>query len=98
MQSNRNCLFRADFYELNGSEGGHGKLRELVASYIEESGCILSDLLAHSPDDGKLLPDHIKYVRTLGNAVGEDAILAVANVCKRDVTVYLADAEPLVYE
>lgn len=37
-------------------------------------------------------------MRTLGNAVGKDSIIAVANVCKRDVIVYSADAEPLVYK
>ena len=35
-------------------------------------------------------------MRTLGNAVVKDSTIAVANVCKRDVTVYLADAESLV--
>lgn len=97
MLGDGNCLFRAVTLCLTGSQGGHGALRASVASYLERSNAILNGLIDTSPDDSKTLAGHIRAVRSDGVAVGEDAILAIAEVIHRDVCVHVAYTEPLVY-
>ena len=92
-----NCLFRAAALPLEGSEIGHASLRQRVVNHIEASGNVLGGLATVSSDDGKSFTKHIKCLRSDGCSVGEDAIMALALVCNRDVIVFTADVEPLTY-
>jgi OTU domain-containing protein 3 len=93
-----NCFFRAASYVKDGDDARHGQLRCQVASYIESSGSILDGLLDVSPDDGKTFSEHIQAIRTDGEAVGEDAIEALCEICRCEVIIYIAYAEPRVYK
>lgn len=90
-------MFQAAVLLLKGSEIGHSSLRQRVANHIEASGNVLGRLATISPDDGKLFTEHIKCLRTDGYSVSEDAIMALASVCNRDVILFIADVELLIY-
>jgi OTU domain-containing protein 5 len=92
-----NCLFRAVSYAISGSESGHKSLRASAASFIESSGSILGGLLHTSPDDNSSFTAHLANLRSLGNSVGEDAIIALAEVTQREIHVYAAYVNPLIY-
>jgi hypothetical protein len=69
----------------------------MVANHIKHSGSILGGLLQVSPDDGHRFSEHVQSQSADGVAVGEDAIVALANVCRREVHVYMAYADTLIY-
>jgi hypothetical protein len=84
-------------YAVDGCDTGHAVLRQQVASHIEASGVLLSGLLDTSPDDGKTFRDHIAALRNNGVEAGQDAILAISEVCQREVHVYMAYMQPEKY-
>ena len=85
MQANGNCLFRAACYVLHLNEHDHKLLRHQVATYVQNRGDVLGGLLNYSPDDGCLFAEHVNYLRGVGNAFGDNAIIALANVYYRKV-------------
>ncbi len=91
-----NCLFRAASIGLYGTESSYDLLRQQVASFIESYG-ILRGVTSTSPDDGASLSEHVKNMRTSGVSVGEDTIVALADICCRDIHVYMASTNTLVY-
>ena len=95
VESDGNCLFRAVSYLLTGSEdSSHASLRASVASHIESTGKVLGGVINITPED---LVSRIRDIRTAGICVGEEAIVVLPDVIKRDVHVYTAFAEPLIY-
>ncbi len=92
-----NCFYWDTCLVLHGNESGHAELRQLVADHIEQSGKILGGLTNISPDDGESFNRHILELRKIGSAVGQDAVMALSEVCQCEVQVYLAYAEPEVY-
>ncbi len=93
-----NCFYRAACFSLHGNDKHFATLRQDVADHIKRSGSILGGLVDTSPDDGQPFSDHVLSVSGNGVAVGEDAIVALANVCRREVHVYIAYADPLIYK
>ena len=90
-----NCLFRAVSYLLTGSEDAiHAKLRASVAAFVESLGVVLGGVLDVS---AKTLAEHVGVMCTTGVCVGEDAVLIIPDVIQRDITVYIAFVEPLLY-
>ena len=67
-----NCLFRAVSKVIYRSENRHGYLRQQATNIVAESGCILDGLIDKSRDDNHFFAEHLKIIRTLGKAVGED--------------------------
>ena len=65
-------------------QDNHLHLRELVADHFQSSSTCVGGLL-FSSDDGKEFVEHVKCLQTVGTAVGEDAAIALAEVCHRDV-------------
>ena len=92
-----NCFYRAACYKLHGNDAGYAELRRQVADYLKQTGNILGGVISVSPDDGKTFNEHIQTLLTDGQPVGEDAIIALANICDREVHIYLAYSEPLIY-
>jgi hypothetical protein len=72
-------------------------MRHKVANWLEQQGEVLGGLIHESPDDGYDHVSHVQAVRTLCTPVGEDAIIAIANVFKRQVAVHISRLEPVVY-
>jgi len=93
-----NCFFRAASLIIHGNESQHVQLRAEIASHIENSGVILDGVVVTSPDDNNSFSKHVESMRTNGTSVGEDAVLALATVYKRDVIVHTAGVEPLCYK
>jgi hypothetical protein len=91
-----NCLFRAVCYSLQGTEAGHEQLRNQTVDWLEGQGQLLGGVDV-SPDDGYDLTKHVQSVRTLCTPVGEDALVVIANVCKRQLAVHIARSDPVVY-
>ena len=98
VQADGNCLFRAVSFVINGHEGDREFLRAATASHIKNSECILGGLPDKSPDDDDSFREHIATLRTVGNAAGEDAIIALTEVVHREIDVFIADADPLTYK
>ena len=98
VQADGNCLFRAVSFTINGHEGDHEYLRAATASHIENSECILGGLQDKSPDDDDSFREHIATLRTVVNAVEEDAIIALTEVVHREVDEFIADSDPLTYK
>ena len=73
-------------------QDNHICLRELVADHVQGSDTCVRGLL-FSPDDGKDFVEHMKCLRTFDMAVGEDAAISRAEVCRQDIIIYLADAQ-----
>ena len=76
----------------------HDALRAWVVSHMERLNFIRNGLTNRSLDDNKSLSDLIQSVRLSSFAVGEDVILAMAEVIHRDIYVCVASTEPLVYK
>ena len=93
-----NCLFRAVSRSIYGNEDSHMLLRKQAVNWIRSNGNPLSKLMGQSPDDGSTFADHLKRLGTCGQSVGEDAIIALSNVCKRTIIVHVANTAPLVYK
>lgn len=92
-----NCFYRAACYGLYGSESRHAELRQLVADYVLQSGSILNGLVTVS-GNSDVFAKHIDALISDGQSVGEEAVMALANVCRREVHIYTAHVEPLVYK
>ena len=94
-----NCLFRAVSFCVFASQDRHGLLRHQAAEWVEKHGNpVLVDGLSLSPDDGLSMQDHLRSLRSEGTSVGEDAIIALSHVLNRNIIVYIAGCEPLVYK
>jgi hypothetical protein len=92
-----NCFFRAACLVLYGDDNRHVTLRHDVAAHIEREGAILGGVADVSPDDGETFLMHVQSLYANGTPVGEDAILALANICHRIVVIHLADVAPQPY-
>ena len=68
-----------------------------MADYIKQIGNILGGVISVSPDNGKAFNEHIQTLLTDGQPAGENAIIAPANICHREVHIYIAYSEPLIY-
>ena len=87
-----NYLFRSVSLSINGTKDSHDALHQLVATQIELHGDTLSRILEYSFDDGLSFEKHVEKLQTNGVADSVDAMraLAKANVCNREIYVYIA--------
>ncbi len=90
-------FYRAISLVMYGTEDRHESLRKLVADHIESTGVMLGGIIDVSPDDNKCTSDHIKELRIIGTPVGEDAIIAMAEILHKAICVHIALTEPRVY-
>jgi OTU-like cysteine protease len=91
-----NCFYRAVALLVTGSQSSHTSVRQQVADLIESRGSILQGLVNTNNVEFK---NYILALRTPGNFdhVEEDTIMAAAEIYSREVYVYTALAEPLIY-
>lgn len=93
-----NCLYRAASLALYSNESHHLLLRDKVATHIENEGSIMGTLIDISPDDGANWSEHVAALRCNGTAVGEDAIIALAKVCGKDVHIHISGVATQIYK
>ena len=92
-----NSLFRSISYSLYGNESQHSALRSKTVNFLKNSGTLFEGIINTCPDDGLSFSDHIEHMRTDGTWAGEDAVIALAEICKRDIIVHTAFVDPLPY-
>ena len=81
VEGDENYLFRAASLIINETQFGYAELRKSVVYHIQRSGVLFGGVyLDFSPHDGLLFDDHINLLRTTGTAVGQDAIITLAEV------------------
>ena len=92
-----NCFYRAACFGLYGNDARHAELREQLADFVLQSGSMLDGVISMS-GNSNLYAKHIDSLITAGKSVGEEAIVALAHMREREVHVYTAYVEPLVYQ
>jgi hypothetical protein len=96
VQGDGNCFYRAVCHILHGNDNLHAELRQELADYVIKSGSLLGGLVSSSCNR-ELFAEYLQALRTDGESVGEEAIIALANMCQREVHIYTAYIDPLVY-
>jgi OTU-like cysteine protease len=91
-----NCFYRAVSVLVSGNESYHNVIRQSVASLIESRGNILNGLIQSSEREFK---SYITSLRTIGkyDFVGEDTVLAVAELYDCEVHIYRSSLQPSVF-
>jgi hypothetical protein len=69
--------------------------REL-ADYVIKSGSLLGGLVSSSRNR-TTFGMYVQALKTDGGSVGEEAIIALTNMCQREVRIYTAYIDPLVH-
>lgn len=91
-----NCFYRAACHVLHGSDDFHAELRQELADYVIKSGSLLGGLVSSSRNR-TTFGMYVQALKTDGESVGEEAIIALTNMCQREVRIYTAYIDPLVY-
>jgi hypothetical protein len=90
-----NCFYRALSRLTAGHERNHLTIRQSIADIIEKQGAVLEGIM---PDCS--FTNYIRYLRSPGNYeyVGEETVLAAAELFGCEVHVYCAFMAPQVYK
>jgi hypothetical protein len=96
VRGNGNCFYRAACHVLHGNDDFHAELRQELADYVIKSGSLLGGLVSSSSNKA-LFGMYAQALKTNGESVSEEAIFALANMCQREVRIYTAYINPLVY-
>jgi hypothetical protein len=91
-----NCFYRAACYGLHGSDAFHAELRQELADYVVQQGSVLGGLVS-AANNSLMFSKYVQALLTNGECVGEEAVVALANMCVREVRIYSAHVDPLVY-
>jgi hypothetical protein len=91
-----NCFYRAACYSLHGSDACHTELRQELADYVLKQGSVLGGLVS-ATDNSVMFSKYVQALLTDGECVGEEAVVALANMCVREVHIYSAHVDTLVY-
>lgn len=92
-----NCFYRAACFGLHGSDICHDDLRQHVADYVVQSGSLLRGLITTSSNKA-LFAMYVQLLKTDKEPVGEEAIIALTNMCQREVHVCTAHVKPLTFK
>jgi hypothetical protein len=92
-----NCFYRAACYGLYGCDTWHADLRRRNAEYVMQAGSLLEGLVS-AANNTELFSKYVEAMLTDGESVGEEAVVALTNVCKREVHIFTAHVGPIVYK
>lgn len=93
-----NCFYRAACYGLHGCGTWHADLHRRNAEYVMQAGSLLEGLVSAANNTELFSKYYVEAMLTDGESIGEEAVVALFNVCKREVHIYTAHVGPIVYK
>ena len=96
MAPDGNCFYRALSYATSGNQSDHIRVRHRIADLINERGNIMSGLVG---SDIKGFQKYVSSLHTPGDYlyIGEDTAIAAVVIFKREIHVYSAMLNTLIY-
>jgi hypothetical protein len=93
------CLFRAVCHSNTGSDVDHQLLRASAVDYMRAHSIDFTDFLTDDSDPDEHLPfdAYLAKISRDDQEVGEFVISAIANVLRRQISVYFNDGPPRAY-